>query len=55
MDEPLNELTFPVVYVDAGGRLVIVGFAAWNNAAFVDAGRAFPDSWTKLIPERRIK
>jgi hypothetical protein len=43
-------LATPVVFLDEDGRIVIVGFGAWNKASFVDADRAFPDSWTRLIP-----
>ena len=44
-------LDAPLAFIDDHGGVVIVGFDAWNKASFVDADRAFPDSWTRLIPK----
>ena len=44
------ELAVPVAFIDEHGRIVIIGFDAWNKALFVDADRAFPDSWKRLVP-----
>ena len=41
----------PRAFLDENGRVIIVGFDSWNTAAFVDADRAFPDSWTPLVPQ----
>lgn len=38
------------VFLDETGRIVIVGFVAWNSAAFVETGRAIPDDWIPLVP-----
>ena len=46
----MSDTERPRAFIDEHGRILIVGFEAWNKAGFVDADRAFPDSWTKLVP-----
>ena len=44
----------PLVFIDENGVIVIIGFNAWNKAiSYADADRAIPDSWTKLVPEKK--
>ena len=43
--------TIPVAFINEHGNIVIVGYDAWNKTSFVDADRAFPDSWTRLVPD----
>lgn len=38
----------PVAFMDEQGRIVVVGKSAFKNVSFVDADRAFPDSWKEL-------
>lgn len=45
----LSTAGLATVYLDEIGNLVVVGYAAYRKTAYVDEGRAIPDSWRRLV------
>jgi len=46
------QVVVPLAFLDEHGHLVIVGSEAFRKTSFVDADRAFPDSWTRLVADK---
>jgi len=44
-------LDAPRAFSDEHGHIVIVGEQEFRKASFVEADRAFLDSWTRLVPD----
>lgn len=46
----LNDgLGIPDIYIDDAGSVIVVGHDAYRRTSWIDAGRAIPDKWTKLV------
>ncbi len=62
MEQPLNHeapasglsdsnvgLGIPDIYIDEVGSVIVVGHDAYRRTSWIDADRAIPDKWKKLV------